>query len=183
MGRSQNMPLAPHELFELEKTIWTDADFDQMGWHDVTIHAIAFSTETNELLLDIDYLFAWVDPEEPDPHYTFWMAPCTLVFANVHSFKADIDWGLGLEISDVIREDAGRPQNADYIQKEKEWKWVFDCQEGAFSFHSVGYVQFTRRPPRRAKRQSFPWGERGGVSFDREPYDGSNHEQAGPPNA
>jgi hypothetical protein len=173
------MPLAPHEPFELEKAIWTEADFDQMGWHDVHIHAIAFSTETHELLMDIDYLFAWVDPESPDPHCTFWMAPCTLIFANVHSFMAEIEWGLGLEISGVSREDAGRPKNADYIKKDKEWKWEFDCQEGSFSFHAVGYVQITRRPPTRAKAQSFPWNERGGVSFDRNAYDQTNSEQGG----
>jgi hypothetical protein len=171
------MPLAPHEPFELEKTIWTEEDFDRMGWHDVTIHAIAFSTETQELLMDIDYLFAWADPEAPEPHYTFWMAPCTLVFSNVHGFTADIDWGPGLEISRVSREDAGRPPNADGIKKEKEWRWDFDCQEGRFSFHSVGYRQIARRRPVRAKTQSFPWDERGGVSFDRNAYDQTNGEQ------
>ena len=171
------MPLAPHEPFEVEKSIWTEADFDQMGWHDVHIHAIAFSTETHELFMDIDYMFAWVDPEAPDPHYTFWMAPCTLIFANVHSFTADIEWGLGLEIAGVSRKEAGRPDNADYIKKDEEWEWEFECQEGTFSFHSVGYMQITRRAPIRAKSQSFSWDERGGVSFDRIPFDQSNREQ------
>lgn len=177
------MPLSPHEPFELEKAIWTEADFDQMGWHDVHIHAIAFSTETHELLLDIDYMFAWVDPEAPDPHYTFWMAPCTLVFSNVHNFIADIEWGLGLEIDDVSREDAGRPQNAAYIKRNREWKWNFDCQEGSFSFHSVGYMQITRRRPTRANTQVFTWDERGGASFDRNGYDKTNCEKDTAPNS
>jgi hypothetical protein len=170
------MPLAPNEPFELEKTIWPDADFEQMGWHDVHIHAIAFSTETHEILMDIDYMFAWVDPEAPDRHYTFWMAPCTLIFSNVHGFTANIEWGLGLEISDVSREDIESPQNADHIKEDKEWKSEFDCQEGALSFHSVGFVQITRRPPKRAKSQFFRWDERGRISFYRKPYDQINSE-------
>jgi hypothetical protein len=172
------MPLTPTDPFELEKAIWTEEDFDQMGWHDVHIHAIAFSTVTHELLLDIDYMFAWVDPEAPEVHYTFWMAPCTLVFANVHSFAAEIETGLGLEVSHVEREDAGRPKNADYIKREKEWKWTFNCQEGVFSFHAVGYQQITRSRPVRAKSQSFEWEGRGGVSFARCPYDQTDSEQA-----
>lgn len=165
------MPLAPREPFELEKSIWSEADFDRMSWHDVHIHALAFSTETHEFLMDIDYMFAWVDPEVPDPNYTFWMAPCTWIFSNVHSFTANIEWGLGLEISGVSRENIGRPQNADHIMKDKEWKWEFDCQEGVFSFRSVGFVQITRHRPIRAKAQSFSWDERGGISFCRKPYD------------
>ena len=174
------MPLAPHDLFTLEKAIWTETDFDNMGWHDVHIHALAFSTETHELLMDIDYMFGWVDPEPPENHYTFWIAPCTLVFANVHSFKAEIEWGLGLEISGVSREPAGRPNNADYIKKDVEWMWLFDCQEGSFTFHSVGYRQITRRIPIRARSQSFPWIERGGVSFDLVPYNSEQGAAANP---
>lgn len=165
------MALAPNEPFEIEKSIWSDLDFDRMGWHDVHIHAIAFSTGTQELLMDIDYMFAWVDPEPPDQHYTFWMAPCTLIFSNVHDFSASIEWGLGLEILDVTREDKGRPQNADHIRKDREWRWEFDCQEGTFSFHSDGFVQIARHRPKRAKAQAFPWDERGGVSFCRSPFD------------
>ena len=164
------MPLEPTDSFELEKAIWTEEDFDQMGWHDVHIHAIAFSTESHELLFDIDYIFAWVNPEAPKMHFTFWMAPCTLIFANVHSFTAEIGWGLGLEVSQVEREEAGRPKNADHIKREKEWKWTFECQEGSFSFHAVGYRQITRNRPIRAKAQSFEWDQRGGISFARSAY-------------
>jgi hypothetical protein len=29
-----------------EKWIWTEADFETMGWHDVHVHALAFQTDT-----------------------------------------------------------------------------------------------------------------------------------------
>ncbi len=159
------MALSPNTPFKLEKTIWTEADFDRMSWHDVHVHALAFNIEQDELLLDIDYLFAWVNPEPPESHFTFWMAPCTLVFANVHSFSASIEHGLGFEIGTLSREDAGRPGHADHSGKEKEWRWRFDCQEGSFAFHATGFQQFTRRQPVRTLSQVFPWDKRGGVSF------------------
>lgn len=163
------MPLPPDHIYEFEKAVWSDKDFDQMGWHDVHIHGLAFSTGTNELLVDIDYIFAWVDPEAPDPHYTFWMSPCTMIFSNVHSFTAEIEWGLGLEISDLSRERMEKYPNGTPIEGREESKWTFDCQEGAISFYSTGFIQVTRRKPTRAGSQAFSWAERGGVSFDRVP--------------
>jgi hypothetical protein len=67
----------------LDKTVWTDQDFDHMGWHDVRIHSMAFRLDAFELYFDIDYPFAWVDPEPPSNSYTFWVSPCTWVFSNV----------------------------------------------------------------------------------------------------
>jgi len=161
------MAISPTTPFELTKSIWTENDFDEMGWHDVHIHALAFATSDHELLMDVDYMFAWVDPEPPSKHYTFWMSPCTLIFRNVHSFTANIEWGLGLEISHVSRDEKRIPNNADHIKETEEWKWVFECQEGCFSFFSTGYNQITRREPIKATSQVFSWAERGGVSFDR----------------
>ena len=47
------------DTYHLEKTIWTDTDFEQMNWHDCPIHAFSFN-DNFELLLDIDYIFKWV---------------------------------------------------------------------------------------------------------------------------
>ena len=44
----------------LEKKIWTDADFAQMGWHDCRIYKLRL---TRDLELDIDYIFRWNQPE------------------------------------------------------------------------------------------------------------------------
>ena len=111
------MPLAYDQPFEVKKSLWTEQDFDEMGWHDVHIHALAFDSENFELLLDIDFLFAWVDPAPGEKYYSFWISPCTLAFSNVHSLKAQIEggFGFGLEISEVSRELAGRPHNATYL--------------------------------------------------------------------
>lgn len=161
------MTLSPNQPFELAKSLWTDADFDVMGWHDVHIHAIAFSPKTEELLMDIDYMFAWVDPEPPEKHYSFWMSPCTLVFANAYDFKAKTDWGLGMEISHVSRQETEASKKVSPLGYPKHWEWTFDCQEGALSFLASGYQQFTRAKPVRSRTQIFSWQERKGVSFER----------------
>jgi len=44
------------------KTVWTDADFETMGWHDNAVHAIAVEPappHPGSLLLDIDYIVEW----------------------------------------------------------------------------------------------------------------------------
>jgi hypothetical protein len=76
---------------DIEKPVWTEADFEQMGWHDVHVHAVAFRPQIFELWLDMDYIFRWVDPHDGETHYSFWVAPATLVFENVYDLKFDIE--------------------------------------------------------------------------------------------
>jgi hypothetical protein len=84
----QRMAIQQHSL---EKAVWAEADFEQMGWHDVHVHAFAFRPEIFELWLDIDYIFSWVDPHGGETHYSFWVAPATLAFENVYDLKFDIE--------------------------------------------------------------------------------------------
>jgi hypothetical protein len=77
--------------YAVEKWIWTEADFEVMGWHDSQIHAMAFFPEEFELVFDIDYIFEWIDPQPNETYYKFWIAPATLVFKNIHDVEFDID--------------------------------------------------------------------------------------------
>jgi hypothetical protein len=52
-----------------------------MGWHDSFVHAFAFSRESFEFVLDIDYVLQWDKPKD-DEYFSFWVAPATLVFWN-----------------------------------------------------------------------------------------------------
>ena len=72
-----------------EKWLWTDADFEQMGWHDVHIHGFAFGAYT--LTFDIDYTFRWVDPAPGETYYRFWLSPATLVFDDVSDVQLDLE--------------------------------------------------------------------------------------------
>jgi hypothetical protein len=47
------------------KTVWTEADFDAMDWHDNAVHAVALEPalpDPGRLLLDLDYIVEWVAP-------------------------------------------------------------------------------------------------------------------------
>lgn len=65
------------------KALWTDADFDAMGWHDNAVHAIALepaSDDPGSLLLDIDYIVEWEPSAVPHGLLSFWVCPATLIF-------------------------------------------------------------------------------------------------------
>ncbi|CAI9684417.1 hypothetical protein AS358_13885 [Elizabethkingia anophelis] len=86
------------------KDIWTDMDFEQMGWHDNYIHAIVFPNENQKLVLDMDYIFKWVLDEKSNL-YKFWVSPCNLMFMDVLNLKIDLDFQktVGLAIQDINR--------------------------------------------------------------------------------
>ena len=159
------------ENYALGKTLWTTTDFEQMGWHDSIIYGLSlisdFETKESELMLDIDYIFQWNDPESPNTHYTFWVAPCTLVFKNVFNIQLEVDTGLlvgaEMEIADItllgeVNKGEGFP-NAT--------KWQIELQNGDFIFEADGFEQYVRRLPIYSKGQQLSLIERGGISFEK----------------
>ena len=50
--------------YKLEKTVWSEHDFETMGWHDATIWAMVADTEKYEYAIDLDYIFKWVHPKK-----------------------------------------------------------------------------------------------------------------------
>ena len=138
-------------------------DFDQMGWHDCRIHGFAFG-DNYRLLLDIDYIFAWVNPCMGEVYYSFWVSPCTLVFENVFDLNIHAE-DMSMEILSLTREDAGKPLNAEFIGRDQQWKWLFECTAGEIELTAVGYTQYVRAQPKHISEQHFALEERGGVSF------------------
>jgi hypothetical protein len=134
--------------YKLEKWVWTEADFEVMGWHDCRIHATAFFPEDFELAFDIDYILKWIHPQPDETYFSFWVAPATIVFKNVHDVEIEIDSYIGnLEIDNINRDDESSPPNAAFITETSEWLWTIECQEGEIRFRSVGYEQFIRMAP------------------------------------
>ena len=131
-----------------------------MGWHDTSIHAITFAPEQHEFILDLDYIFAWVEPEAPSPGYSFWISPATLVFKDVRNFSANLGDPLGPLIMHVAREEQ---TGSDSL----EWSWTMDLLHGKVTFSASGYIQYTRKLPIKCQSQELSLAERGGISFDR----------------
>ena len=149
---------------------WTDADFGEMGWHDCYIHAFAAAPETDEFLLDIDYIVRWENrgSARNEGFFTVWVTPATLVFHNAAAVEVHVGPGQGgMAILDLERTDEQLTPGGAMI----DWRWSAFGVGGHFSLRATGYTQYIRRPPREgAFRLSQE--ERGGLSFSREPYEG-----------
>lgn len=146
------------------KAVWTDEDFPVMGWHDCRIHAVAITEHEDDtvpaarLLLDLDYIVEWVEPARRQQHFTFRVAPATLVFEQVW----DITGELGplhecLEIADLHRLDPpdGKPYPA----------WHIEGQGFDLRFRATGYRQYLRTPPQHVSQQVLTQAQRGGLGF------------------
>ena len=150
-------------LYQLEKNIFTEADFEQMNWHDCHIHAFSFN-DNYELLLDIDYLFEWIQPKKGSRYYKFWIAPCTLIFENVYHMVFESEHKQPI-IDYIDRSNPQRPKNAEYIGKDFEYDWDIVMISGEMTFRSVGFKQYVRQMPILMSDEKLDLETRGGISF------------------
>jgi hypothetical protein len=155
------------KVYKLEKEIWTEADFEEMSWEDSTIQAFSYNKE-DEFLLDIDYIFEWIEPkEEKDRYFKYWIAPCTLIFQNVHDLVLNIGISAAhhRKIDNVLTGNPQRPKNAEQLGKELEYDWIIETTNGEISFKATGYNQYVRQQPRLLLTNELELDVRGGISF------------------
>ena len=160
-------------IFRLNKYIWTQEDFEEMGWHDCSIYGLTFLPEneigTAHLVFDIDYIFKWVDPLKPGQPFSFWVAPCTLIFKDTFALTMNIDRRGGttdmLEVADLYLVDKVEQESNQWI-----YEWNIDLQEGHINFKSSGFEQIVRQKPVFTDGQFLTLIERNGISFSQTPY-------------
>jgi hypothetical protein len=148
----------------LEKAVWTDADFDIMGWHDATVHAIGFDDEDDRslLMLDLDYIVRWIDPQPPSQNYTFFVAPATLVFEDVSHLAGDMrPYGVELDIDDLHRVEA----EDDRQRAAGVCPWHIEGHDFDMTFLASGFRQHFRARPRHTDGQTLSADARGEISF------------------
>ena len=144
------------------RDIYTEADFESMGWHDCDIHAIALEPlpdHPGRLLLDIDYLVEWQRPDPASRQLAFMVSPATLVFDQAWDLVTNIDlsgWGFQLSILEVERDGPDE-------RGLSTWKLAGDQFE--LSISSPGFTLYLRREPIFCEGQWLSAGERGGLSF------------------
>jgi hypothetical protein len=135
-----------------------------MGWHDGTIWSMLGNPDAFELLFDLDYIFKWVEPNDKETYYKFWVAPVTMLFENIHDIYIDIESELGkIEIVNFHREIIKETINSKFI----EYLYRFECQEGEISLIATKYTMFVREIPELLQSQSFKLEQRKGISFAR----------------
>jgi hypothetical protein len=148
----------------ITKSLWTLDNFEQMGWHDCKIHAVAFGINEYEIAFDIDYIVKWISPINENGHFRFLISPATLVFKNVYDLKFDLPFA-DVTIDNVERENPMSPKNGAYIKELLEYDWIIDTSSGEIRFKSVGFLQYLRQEPLLVDVQSLLPAERGGISF------------------
>jgi len=149
-------------VYELEKKLWTEADFDVMGWHDCPIHAMAFNNGYH-IVFDIDYIFEWVLSKNKR-NYKFWISPCTLVFKSVHHISFETDYAT-IEINNISRQNPQQLKSAS-LDKLVEYDWIIETTTGEISFKSIGFEQYVRQAPVLIPTQGLDLEIRKGISFD-----------------
>jgi hypothetical protein len=143
--------------YSLEKWVWTEADLEQMGWHDARIYAIQFG---KEISFDIDYIFEWVQVDKDD-FFSFIVAPVTLVFPEPSATSINIDFRLGqeLEIEDINRR----------VSAAGETEWHIETHQGDIIITAPTFQQIVRRAPTQQTGQQILPEERGLPSFSTVP--------------
>ena len=140
--------------YQLDKWLWTHMDFDVMGWHDSLIYA--FKIDQN-IYFDIDYIFKWVQPDK-DVWFSFWVAPCTLVFETPGKFQINLertDTYDQIEIADLHKQ----------MNKNGKTEWRIETHFGDISIETESFRQIVRRPPTLQLGQRIIPEERGEISF------------------
>jgi len=124
------------------KEVWTEADFEDMCWHDSTILSIHISSEDHELKLDIDYIYEWVYDEDTRICST-WNGPCSLTFKDVSDLKLS---QYNQEIVNTyiveIRKENVHPENETF-----RWRFHIVTGLGSISFTSSGFAQMVDEQP------------------------------------
>jgi len=162
-GKAHRVSTAP----AVSKTVWTDADFEAMNWHDATVHAIALEPappHPGRLLADLDYIVERVPPEAPAAEPGFWVCPATLVFGEARDLAADINRpgsSFELTLDAILR--SGPDEDGVFV-----WNLVGHLL--SIGLRASGFTQYLRRAPVHSPRQRLSVGERGGLSFDERGY-------------
>lgn len=149
----------------MNKSIWNESDFDNMSWHDNFIHALTFDPDENLFLLDIDYITEWINPKEKGSHFSFVVAPSTLIFSSVYDLDIDIKLGNvhTFDIQEINREIHQTKYTTDRIFYKYE---IVLSHIGKITFVSSGYEMYIRNIFPEIDAQSLTRSARGGVSFD-----------------
>lgn len=151
----------------LSRPVWTERDFGQLGWHDATLWAFDVQRAdygdldtpmcpADRVMLDLDYITRWVQPSRGGNSFTFWVAPCTLVFVGVTELVLEVRTGRAehMEIADIHAVSGG---------------WHVEGHGFDMKIAATGFTQTFRLIPVHIESQSLDLAARGGYSYSEVP--------------
>lgn len=135
------------------KEIWTNTDFEEMGWHDSRLYQVKFPGEESEFVLYLDYIFEWVKPEEGEKFFKFWVSPCELIFENIYNLKLNLSFEnyIDIYVDDIKREKIGLTPNGKMI----DWNFVIETDKGNIEFKATGFRMKTISQPKLSEHQDY----------------------------
>ena len=154
------------------KSIWSEEDFEQLNWHDVIVHAFSIIPREYdyELMLDIDYIFEWINPAPLAKHFSFVIAPATLSFPGAWDIKTDIatrkDILEPISILDIQRKNPRETNTANVFN----WDWSIILEQGSIKFNGYGFKQYVRKEPLVLDSNVLEEEHRGVTSFSKTTY-------------
>jgi len=136
---------------------WTDADFDQMSWHDNAVHGISIVEGIHgagEFILDIDYILEWL--KSASGKVQFRVAPAILNFHEVTNLKIDIDYSAATAALTpfTIQQIHVAPLVYEKGYVSKRWTIEVNWPKGEISFESSGFSQKLVRSSLLSENQS-----------------------------
>ncbi len=143
----------PHQSTPLPyRERYTEADFENLSWHDNYIHGFAIREEQYEadLVLDLDFVLG-CNSDEPTS-LKYWLSPASLTFKDVTNLKIQIDWatnGPGFAIHCASIDSIVRTCEVDPLAccSRRTHQWRIDInwpKNGFIEFSASGFVQTLR---------------------------------------
>ncbi len=115
------------------------------SWYNCQVRALAFSPESKEFILDVDYIFQWIDPTPTNEFYSFLMAPCTIVFQNAFDLQFEIgSYVGGLTLDTLCKTEVTDRRRVNKNYEGAIWQRELECVEGSIAFLASGYTAYAR---------------------------------------
>jgi len=128
--------------------VWTDAQFDEMSWHDNHVHALRIvevSDGAGDLILDVDHIVEWI---KDGSGFNFRIVPVTLTFHDVMFLRMSLDYATPTAAFGpfmIHGIEHRTEQRTRYLAQL--WKIDISWPRGEITFEAHGFTQRARGGP------------------------------------
>ena len=126
------------------KSIYSERDFDVLGFHDCRLYGICWNRDSFSLTLDLDYILQWV---EVGGRYNFWISPAELRFEDVADVQVSLNWArltMECQIEDLHRLDSRKTPSG---LTSDHWRFDLSEPEGSIELWATGFKLAIKAAP------------------------------------
>lgn len=127
---------------------WETADFDEMSWRDVSVHALRIvendpKTGAAELILDVDYIVEWRCGVGSND-FSFLVAQAILQFHSVTDLQIAVDYATQTIAVGAFTIHEIRRERITYRTGYSSFSWdiALNSPDGRLAFKSPGFTQY-----------------------------------------